>query len=260
MTLYEVLNFIAQKKVPVSPFVNYDPTTEIEYADDGCEFKANGNCWPIQSVKYSERGNLNITVFIDGTVTEPNGAQHDCKQARNATVVKNGKLNIQYLQLTKDKAEQSKLPPEFNVKNNIIDLGQFPLTDKTSVSMDEIFKEGVYAFMNKLNKRVGKEAPMTEEQFRLSNMGLKPDGFYCKPKRVVAVEPPEHDCKVSIAGCSNKTTKLATTLKEFAAVHPIPKSKVNELMYTAQVLNIHGTKTSNFAVTPTMILNGTVKC
>ena len=260
MTLIEALNVIAQAKVPVSPFTNYDPTTEIEYAEDGCSFRANHSCWPIQSVKFSDRGNLNIAVHMDGIMTEPDGKTHVCKQIRNATVVKNGKLNIQYLQLTKDRVEQAKLPAEFHVKNNIIDLGQFPLTDKTTVDMDEIFKEGVYAFMGKLNKPAKKSAPLTDEQFRLSNIGLRPDGFYVKPCRVVAVEPAENECKVAIKGCSSKTTKMAEKLKEFAATHPVPKSKVNELMYTAQVLNIHNTKTANFTVTPTIILNGTVKC
>lgn len=259
MTIFEALNLISMAQVPVSPFTNYDPTTTREYDDNGCHFIANTNCWPIHSVKYSEQGNLNITVIIHGIMTEPDGKKHNCKQIRTATVVKGGSLNIQYLQLTKNKEEQSRLPADFKVKNNIIDLGQFALTDKTNVDESEMFKEGVYAFIEKLNKNSTRlNYVMDDEEFRLSCLGLNPDGVYNKPVKTAFYPAPEHVCKVSITGCSSKNTKLAQKLK--TAQLTVPKSKINELFYTAQVLNIHKEVPASFNLCPEISLTGKIKC
>ena len=259
MTIFEALNLISMAQVPVSPFVNYDPTTTREYDDNGCSFIAFENSWPIHTVKYSEHGNLNITVIIHGTMIEPDGKKHTCKQIRTATVVKNGALNIQYLQLTKNKELQSRLPTDFKIKNNIIDLGQFALTDKTNVDESEMFKEGVYAFIEKLNRVSSKFSyVMDDEQFRLSCLGLSPDGTYNKPIKTISIQKPEHECKISIAGCSSKNTKLAQKLK--TAQLTVPKSKINELFYTAQVLNIHKEVPASFNLCPEISLTGKIKC
>lgn len=45
--------------------------------------------------------------------------------------------------------------------------------------------------------------------------------------------------KVAIKGFSSKTTKAAQDLKTATAGLVVPKSKVNELIYTAKALKLH---------------------
>ena len=255
-TIYEALTILKDARIPCSPFANYDPTNEIEYDDNGCSFKACHHEWPIYSISYSSRGNLNIAFVMDGVMTEPDGKAHACKQIKNVTIVKNGKINLQYLQLTKNKTVQAKLPATLGVKNNIVDLGKFALTDKTTVSASDIFKASCVDFVNKMHASPKEKIAMSDEQIRLAGLGLRVDGYYCKPCRVIATEKPEHECKVSISGCSSKSTKLS---KKLATIGPFPKSNVNELMYTAQVLGYHTTKTESCDVAG-IPLTGTVKC
>lgn len=255
-TIYQALTTLKEKKIPCSPFMNYDASNEIEYAENGCSFRALKSEWPIHNISYSSRGNLNVSFIMEGVMTEPSGYVHNCKQIKNVTVVKNGKINLQYLQLSRNKALQAQLPADFGVKNNIIDLGKFALTDKTSVSASEIFKAGCVDFVNKMHASPKAKVAMTDEQIRLANLGLRTDGFYCRPVKKIATDVPEHECKVSISGCSSKTTKMA---KKLATVGPFPTSNVNELLYTAQVLGYHTTKTETCSVAG-IPLNGTVTC
>lgn len=39
-TIYQALTTLKEKKIPCSPFMNYDASNEIEYADNGCSFRA----------------------------------------------------------------------------------------------------------------------------------------------------------------------------------------------------------------------------
>ena len=105
-TIYQALTTLKDKQIPCSPFMNYDASNEIEYADNGCSFRALKSEWPIHNISYSSRGNLNVSFVMEGVMTEPSGYVHNCKQIKNVTVVKNGKINLQYLQLSRNKALQ----------------------------------------------------------------------------------------------------------------------------------------------------------
>ena len=238
MTLFEALTAIKNSGIKVSPFTNYDKVSETQYADDGLKFKANDTEWPIHAINYTKDGNLNISFEQPGILTEPDGTTHECKQIRQIAIVRNGELYQQFLQVTKDKAEQARLTA-VSIKNNIINLGDFQLTDKTSVTADEIFSEKVVDFVGSLHKTSTTPFPkMTAEEYRLYQLGLRPDGIYSK-KTVYSSTPKDTTTKVAINGCSSKTTKVAQALKTETAGLSIPKSKFNELMYTAKVLKVH---------------------
>ena len=244
MTLIEALNEIKNTGIKVSPFTNYDKITEAEYADNGVSFKPDETEWPIHSINYTSAGNLNISFEQTGILTEPDGTTHTCKQYRQIAVVRDGELYQQFLQVTKDKTEQARLM-NVKVKNNIINLGEYQLTDKTVVDIDEIFSEKVKDFVGSLQTSGSKASfpEMTEEQYRLYQLGLRPDGVYSK-KAIYTSSPKDTSTKVAIKGFSSKTTKAAIELKKETAGMAIPKSKVNELVYTAKVLKVHADRPS----------------
>ena len=65
-TIYQALTTLKEKKIPCSPFMNYDASNEIEYADNGCSFRALKSEWPIHNISYSSRGNLNVSFIMEG--------------------------------------------------------------------------------------------------------------------------------------------------------------------------------------------------
>lgn len=245
MTIIEVLKAIKESGIKVSPFTNYDRVTEAEYADNGVSFRPNEKEWPIHGISITSSGNLNISFEQEGVLTEPDGATHNCKQYRQICIVRDGELYQQFLQVTKDKAEQARLAT-VKIKNNIVNLGDYPLTDKTAVDVDEIFSEKVKDFVGSLQKAApGTAFPeMTEEEYRLYRLGLRPDGVYSRKVSYVSA-PKDTSAKVAIKGFSSKTTKAAIELKKETAGMTIPASKVNELVYAAKVLKIHVDRTSS---------------
>lgn len=234
MTIIEVLKAIKEAGIKVSPFTNYDRVTEVEYADNGVSFKPNEKEWPIHGISITSSGNLNISFEQEGVLTEPDGATHNCKQYRQICIVRDGELYQQFLQVTKDKAEQARLAT-VKIKNNIVNLGDYPLTDKTAVDIDEIFSEKVKDFVGSLQKAApGTAFPeMTEEEYRLYRLGLRPDGVYSRKASYVSA-PKDMSTKVAIKGFSSKTTKAAIELKKETASMTIPASKVNELEFRSE--------------------------
>ena len=245
MTIIEVLNAIKESGIKVSPFTNYDKVIEAEYADNGVSFRPNEKEWPIHGISITSSGNLNISFEQEGVLTEPDGTAHNCKQYRQICIVRDGELYQQFLQVTKDKAEQARLTT-VKIKNNIVNLGDYPLTDKTTVNIDEIFSEKVKDFVGSLQKAApGTAFPeMTEEEYRLYRLGLRPDGVYSRKASYVSA-PKDTSAKVAIKGFSSKTTKAAIELKKETAGMTIPASKVNELVYAAKALKIHADRPSS---------------
>ena len=245
MTIIEVLKAIKEAGIKVSPFTNYDKVTEAEYADNGVSFRPNEKEWPIHGISITSSGNLNISFEQEGVLTEPDGTTHACKQYRQICIVRDGELYQQFLQVTKDKAEQARLAT-VKIKNNIVNLGDYPLTDKTAVDIDEIFSEKVKDFVGSLQKAApGTAFPeMTEEEYRLYRLGLRPDGVYSRKATYVSAAK-DTSTKVAIKGFSSKTTKAAIELKKETAGMTIPASKVNELVYAAKALKIHADRPSS---------------
>lgn len=245
MNLIQVLTIIKEAGIKVSPFTNYDKVTEAEYAENGISFKCHEAEWPIHAINFTGSGNLNISFEQAGVMTEPDGTAHECKQYRQIAVVRDGELYQQFLQLTKDKAEQARLVEAgVKVKNNIVNLGEYPLTDKTTVDVDEIFSEKVKDFVGSLHKvSVNKFPKMTPDEYRLYLLGLSPDGVYSKKATAVHYQK-DDSVKVAIKGLSSKTTKAAQELKTATAGITVTKSKLNELLYTARVLKVHADRAS----------------
>lgn len=239
-TVFQALEALRSSNIAVAPFANYDVANDVEFADNGTHFKSTENMWPIHKVEYSGQGNLNITFKIPGTMYEPDGTAHQCFERRTVTIVKNGELKTQYLQLTKNKEAQSALP--FPVKNNILDLGKFKLTTARSVNIDEVFKARVNKFAKDLFKTKRSATPMTAEQARLNSLGLRPDGYYCKPVSRQSVVESNDQVKVSMIGYCNNTTKGAKALKTALTGVQIPDSNYNELVYQMKCLKVHCSK------------------
>lgn len=238
MILFEALTAIKNSNVACKPFDNYDHSNETIVAENGTRFVPDADCWPIYAVEYASTGNLNIKFDIPGKMIEANGKEHRCKQMRTITIVKNGELKQQFLQMTKDKWEQGRLTVP--VKNNIINLGQFPLTDKTTVDVKEVFNASVNKFVASLYKTAPAKPVMSPEQIRLNALGLRPDGYYNKPVFARSVIEANDEIKVSLKGLSSKTTVAAKNLKERLAGKQIDDyKKLNELLYNMKVLKIH---------------------
>lgn len=255
-TVFQVLETLRSSNIEVAPFTNYDAANQTEYNENGTYFKSDKNMWPIHKVEYSGQGNLNITFKIPGKMVEATGAEHPCFECRTITIVKNGELKQQFLQLTKNKEAQATLP--FAVKNNILDLGKFLLTTAETVNIDDVFKARVNKFAKDLFKTKKPAAQLTAEQVRLCALGLRPDGYYCKPVAKQTTVEANDDVKVSLVGLCNKTTKSAKALKEALTNVQIPDSNYNELVYQMKCLHVHcskacTTKIGNQTITGTVI-------
>ena len=239
MILFEALTAIKNSNVACKPFDNYDHANETITAENGTRFVADSDCWPIYAVEYASTGNLNIKFDIPGKMIEANGKEHRCKQMRTITIVKNGELKQQFLQMTKDKWEQSRLTVP--VKNNIVNLGQFPLTDKTTVDVKEVFNASVNKFVASLFKTAPVKPAMSTEQIRLNALGLRPDGYYNKPVFARVCVEANDEIKVNLKGLSSKTTAAAKKLKtDLTGKQLGDYKKLNEMLYTMKVLKIHG--------------------
>ena len=238
MNIFEALTAIKNSNVACKPFDNYDKCNETTVADNGTRFVADSDCWPIYKVEYASTGNLNIKFDIPGKMIEANGTEHRCKQLRTITIVKNGELKQQFLQMTKDKWEQGRL--NVPCKNNIVNLGQFPLTDKTAVDVKEVFDASVNKFVASLFAEKKPAVQMTPEQIRLNHLGLRPDGYYQKPVTGTRVIEANDEIKVKLNGLSTKTTVAAKNLKTAMTGKQIGDfKKLNELLYTMKVLKVH---------------------
>ncbi len=239
-TVFQALEALRSANILVAPFTNYDAANQVEFSENSTHFKSTENLWPIHKVEYSGQGNLNITFKIPGTMYEADGTAHPCYERRTVTIVKNGELKTQYLQLTKNKEAQASLP--FPVKNNIVDLGKFALTTARAVNIDEVFKARVFKFAKDLFKTKAPAVQMTTEQARLNSLGLRPDGCYCKPVANQSVVESNDQIKVSLIGYCNKTTKGAKALKTALTGVQIPDSNYNELVYQMKCLKVHCSK------------------
>lgn len=238
MTIFEALTAIKNSNVACKPFDNYDNANITEVADNGTRFVADTECWPIHSVEYASTGNLNIKFDIPGKMIEANGTEHRCKQMKTITIVKNGELKQQFLMMTKDKWEQGRLTVP--VKNNIVNLGQFPLTDKTAVDVKDVFNASVNKFVASLFKTAQPKPAMSPEQIRLNALGLRPDGYYNKPVTNRTVVEANTEIKVNLKGLSSKTTVAAKNLKTAMTGKQVGDyKKLNELLYNMKVLKIH---------------------
>lgn len=258
MNIYKALNTLKSLNITCKPFDNYDASNLVERKDNGCYFKSNENEWPVDTVKYASTGNLNMMFKIPGVLHINNSLKQDCSEVRNVTVVKNGELKIQFLQLTKDKSEQQKLIDlGMKIKNNILDLSQFKLTDAIDVDLQELVNAVVSDVVAKCkNYKPRPKIELTAEQKLFAQFGLK-NGIYTAPVKTQTVV--EHNDKkiVKIDGLSSNTTKLAQKIRSLNIA--VTRSNLNELLYNIRCLkkpvNINFTK----QLTEDIKLTGTIQ-
>lgn len=241
MKIIEALNIIKSNNIAIAPFFNYEAANQITFVDNGTRFKSNEDFWPIDSINYSSQGNLNVTFKIPGVMIEEDGTAHECKEIRTITIVKNGEIKLQYLQLNKDKTAQAQLiAAGIEIKNNIVDLSKYELCDTIAPTVRQLFEAFVDKTICGLHTVSNRhQVELTEEQRRLANLGLRPDGYYCKP--VVAQVTVEANDKVvaKIKKLSTKTTALANALRETVDVSTLSAYKFNELLYNAKCHQLH---------------------
>ena len=255
-TVFQALEALRSANIKVKPFINYDAANQVETVDNGVTFKSDEDQWVIGKVEYSGQGNLNLKFYIDGTMTEPDGTEHRCKEVRSISVVKNGELKLQFLMIDR-KATECPVP----VKNHIVDLSQYDLTDATDVDVDEVFRQNVMKFAQSLfySRPV---RVLSAEQARLSALGLSPDGFFNKPVAKQTEVEANDKVTLKIAGCSNKTTKTAKALKIALSDRVIPESNLNKLLYDMKCLKKTGSFNCRAVITgihDPIVLDGVVQ-
>lgn len=258
MNIFEALKKIQDSHIAIRPFNNYEASNLVVHHDTGVNFKSNADEWPINKVEFSGQGNLNIKVLIPGQLHVTDSKIYACSEIRSVTIVKNGELKLQYLQLSKNKEDQSRLVAAgIKIKNNIVDLGQFALTERASLAISEIGEVAVNDFLRKLyaSPKPANDHEPTEEEKLLALLGLK-NGIYTKPVKTQETVEENDKVKISLKDLSSKTTKLAKHLKELKlSVKPV---NLGQLIYDIKCLKIKGNYSFSHSLTNDITVTGTL--
>lgn len=258
MYIFEVLNKIKETGICVRPFTNYDASNNTERHETGAHFKSTDNEWPVSKVEFTKAGNLNLKFFIDGHLKVNENQSYPCKEIRNISIVQNGELKLQYLQVTKDKDQQDRLRAQgIEVKNNIVDLSKYKLTDHENIRLDDMVKTIVHNKLKEL-KTVKSPKPTrvkSQQELILETLGLK-DGYYTAPVKKITTVIPNSQCTIKIDKLSTNSTKLAKQLKELnIQVEPVD---LNRMIYDAKCQNVHGAMDFSYRLTNDITITGSV--
>lgn len=259
MNIFEALTAIKNSQIAVVPFTNYDAATVTDRVETGAYFKSTTNEWPINEVSYSSQGNLNLKFMIPGKLKLTETKQYDCAEIRNISIVKNGELKQQFLIVAKDKAAQARLAAAgVEVKNNVVDLSKYRLTDTTNLDMSEVAKTVVHARLKKLKTvKVPKvTAQLTVEEKILATLGLK-NGLYTAPVKKTTIVESNDKIAIKLDGLSSDSTKLARKLKDLNV--NVENVDLNKMMYDAKCLKLNGQLNINYRLTDDVTITGTVQ-
>lgn len=260
MNIFEALTLIKNSNIAVSPFANYEAATETERVETGAYFKSDKNAWPINEVAYSTQGNLNIKLVMTGKLYITEKMTYDAKEIRNVTIVKNGELKQTFLVVEKNKTAQAQLiAAGVPVKNNVIDLSHFNLTDTTSLSIETISEAAVNDYLHKLKTpktvKAESQVPKSKLELMLETLGLK-NGIYTAPVKKQTVVEANDKLAIKLAGLSSNTTKLAKKLKD--ANVTVKNVNLSKIKYDMRCLKMTGTKNISYSLSDGTTVTGTV--
>lgn len=144
------------------------------------------------------------------------------------------------------------------VKNNVVDLSKYRLTDTTNLDMSEVAKTVVHARLKKLKTvKVPKvTAQLTVEEKILATLGLK-NGLYTAPVKKTTIVESNDKIAIKLDGLSSDSTKLARKLKDLNV--NVENVDLNKMMYDAKCLKLNGQLNINYRLTDDVTITGTVQ-
>lgn len=176
--ILELLTNLNAAGVRVNLLNNYDPATYTSKAGEdkqGVRFKQDTPYYKLPKYEISSAGNLNVSFVLKGTATDlTTGKSYDAINFKCISFVKNQQLFKKTLDICPEDAEIVR-DLGYDIKDNVIDLTQFSLTDGIDVDWndfaDACVERYIYEALRERAKKTPDLTPRTQEETRLLKEG-----------------------------------------------------------------------------------------
>lgn len=176
--ILELLTNLNAAGVRVNLLNNYDPATYTSKAGEdkqGVRFKQDTPYYKLPKYEISSAGNLNVSFVLKGTATDLiTGKYYDAINFKCISFVKNQQLFKKTLDICPEDVEIVR-DLGYDIKDNVIDLTQFSLTDGIDVDWndfaDACVERYIYEALRERAKKTPDLTPRTQEETRLLKEG-----------------------------------------------------------------------------------------
>ena len=176
--ILELLTNLNAAGVRVNLLNNYDPATYTSKAGEdkqGVRFKQDTPYYKLPKYEISSAGNLNVSFVLKGTATDLiTGKSYDAINFKCISFVKNQQLFKKTLDICPEDVEIVR-DLGYDIKDNVIDLTQFSLTDGIDVDWndfaDACVERYIYEALRERTKKTPDLTPRTQEETRLLKEG-----------------------------------------------------------------------------------------
>lgn len=176
--ILELLTNLNAAGVRVNLLNNYDPATYTSKAGEdkqSVRFKQDTPYYKLPKYEISSAGNLNVSFVLKGTATDLiTGKSYDAINFKCISFVKNQQLFKKTLDICPEDAGIVR-DLGYDIKDNVIDLTQFSLTDGIDVDWndfaDACVERYIYEALRERAKKTPDLTPRTQEETRLLKEG-----------------------------------------------------------------------------------------
>ena len=176
--ILELLTNLNAAGVRVNLLNNYDPATYTSKAGEdkqGVRFKQDTPYYKLPKYEISSAGNLNVSFVLNGKATDLiTGKSYDAINFKCISFVKNQQLFKKTLDICPEDAGIVR-DLGYDIKDNVIDLTQFSLTDGIDVDWndfaDACVERYIYEALRERTKKTPDLTPRTQEETRLLKEG-----------------------------------------------------------------------------------------
>lgn len=176
--ILELLTNLNAAGVRVNLLNNYDPATYTSKAGEdkqGVRFKQDTPYYKLPKYEISSAGNLNVSFVLKGTATDLiTGKSYEAINFKCISFVKNQQLFKKTLDICPEDAGIVR-DLGYDIKDNVIDLTQFSLTDGIDVDWndfaDACVERYIYEALRERAKKTPDLTPRTQEETRLLKEG-----------------------------------------------------------------------------------------
>lgn len=176
--ILELLTNLNTAGVRVNLLNNYDPATYTSKAGEdkqGVRFKQDTPYYKLPKYEISSAGNLNVSFVLNGKAVDLlTGKSYDAINFKCISFVKNQQLFKKTLDICPEDADIVR-DLGYDIKDNVIDLTQFSLTDGIDVDWndfaDACVERYIYEALRERTKKTPDLTPRTSEETRLLKEG-----------------------------------------------------------------------------------------
>ena len=176
--ILELLTNLNTAGVRVNLLNNYDPATYTSKAGEdkqGVRFKQDTPYYKLPKYEISSAGNLNVSFVLNGKAVDLlTGKSYDAINFKCISFVKNQQLFKKTLDICPEDADIVR-DLGYDIKDNVIDLTQYSLTDGIDVDWndfaDACVERYIYEALRERTKKTPDLTPRTSEETRLLKEG-----------------------------------------------------------------------------------------